>query len=93
MKQLNLSYRGTDWHIIMSVDSLGLCDTTIYRTRKTKKWWQSKHEYFDDIITCPDSIEQQISIIKKVIDNKLEEDSKRKNFLCGYSKLEDVSFL
>lgn len=93
MKQLTLNHRGINWHIYMSVDGLGLCDTTIYRTRQDKKWWQFKHEHFTDIVTRPDSMEQQISIIKQAIDDKLEDEASRENFLSGYSKLKDVSFL
>lgn len=81
MKQLNLYYRGIDWFIIMIVDSLGSYDTTIYRARQTKKRGQSICKHFDDFVSCPDSISQQLSIILKVIDDKLEYEAKLKNFI------------
>lgn len=93
MKHTTLAHSGSDWYIIMSVDGHGICDTSIYRVRTVRRWWQSKHEFFTDIVTCPESMDQQFEFIKKAIDKKLQEESSRNNFLEQYHRLEDLPFI
>lgn len=93
MKQMTLEYKNIQWHILMSVDGHGICDTTIYRLRKVQRWWQSKEEFFTDLVSCPTSMEQHIDHIKNVIDRKLEEEAQRNTFLNEYLKLEDAPYI
>lgn len=93
MKQLTLNHRGINWHIYMSVDGLGLVDTTIYKPRSNKKWWQGKEEWFLNIMTSPADMSQQMELIKTAIDNKLAEEEQLSKFMNEFQTLEDVPFL
>lgn len=93
MKQLTVNHAGEEWYVIMTVDGHGVCDTTIYRVRKTKRWWQSHHLFFADFVACPESMEEQMENIRTVIDKKLMEEKTRNNFLTEYHKLEDVPYI
>lgn len=93
MKQMTLQHRDIEWHIIMSIDGHGVCDTTIYRPRKVQRWWQGKEQLFTDFTSCPTSMEQHIDHIKNVIDKKLEEENQVNTFLNEYRKLEDAPYI
>ena len=93
MKQMNLNHQGIVWHVYMSVDGLGLMDTTVYRPRVNKKWWQSSEQLFLSIMTCPKDMSEQIELVKHAIDDKLLEEQKLNNLLAQYRELEDVPFI
>jgi len=86
VKTVNIEHDGDMYSVVTSVTSSRLCDVSIYKLRKNRKWYQSRWENFTNFICCPETVDDLKAEILDTIREVSKQMKLNEKFFQEYKK-------